>query len=126
MTDSSFSRIINSLKQNDNNYCILEHRPKKFMFGCNNYGDIPGTLNPADGDPWDVIVAGYEPLPMHIKYKIKSFDGIIVMPHGNHKLVVDIETPFQRKPFSDVRNEVFTYRRLYNKICKKRGEVILF
>jgi inorganic pyrophosphatase len=96
------------------------------MFGCNNYGEIPNTLNPADGDPWDVIVPGYPPLEIGKMYKIKKLDGIIVMPHGNHKLIVDIDIDIQRKPTKQTIDEVYLYRKLYSRICKKRGNVILY
>ena len=104
-------------------FCVLEKRPTKYMFGTNNYGEIPGTLNIADNDPWDVIVPGYPPLDTKRNYYIKHIDGVILMPNKNHKIIVDIHINLCRSNFHDIRNEVYMYRRLYNKICKKYGYV---
>ena len=104
----------------------LEQRPTKYMFGTNNYGEILDTLNPSDGDPWDVIVPGYSAFNTDSIYNISQFEGVIIMPNGNHKLIVDIETNLQRNPYYEIRNEIFTYRKLYNKVCKKYGHVVFF
>ena len=107
-------------------YCKLERRPDKYMFGTNNYGEILDTQNSADGDAWDIIVPGYEKLEINKKFKIKKLEGLIEMPNGNHKLIVDIFTDNLRFNKKHIMNEIYTYRRLYNRICKKRGNVILY
>lgn len=117
---------IKNLLVTSNVYCKLEERPKKYMFGTNNYGEIINTINPADGDAWDIIVPGYEKLNINRTYKIKTFEGVIEMPNGNHKLIVDIFTNNIRFNKKHIINEIYTYRRLYNRICKKRGNVILY
>ena len=125
---TAFSVIWNDLKNlhlESDKYIVLEDRPKKYLFGTNNYGEIIGTLNKADGDPWDIIVPGYDKLKRYTNIKIKKLEGIILMPNGNHKIVIDVFTDASRRSFSDIKNEIYTYRRLYNKICRKRGEVIL-
>jgi hypothetical protein len=66
--------------------CIFEDRD---LIGCKNYGEIPGTLNPADGDPWDVCAFGYKRrLKRGIPYEIAHIAGELVLPNGNHKLIV--------------------------------------
>ena len=107
-------------------YCKLENRPLKYMFGTNNYGEILNTINPADGDAWDIIVPGYETLEVNKVFKIKKLEGVIEMPHGNHKLIVDIFTDNIRFNKNNISHEIYTYRRLYNRICKKRGKVIIY
>ena len=106
--------------------CKLESRPIKYMFGTNNYGEILDTINPSDKDPWDVIIPGYKSFDINKTYSIKKLEGVIFMPNGNHKLVIDIFTNEQRKSYKKCKDEVFTYRRLYNKICRKRGQVIWY
>lgn len=120
-----FNKIKHQL-QNSQLYCKLEYRPIKYMFGTNNYGEILHTINPADGDPWDIIVPGYEKLEIDKEYIIKKLEGVIEMPNGNHKLIVDIFTNNIRFNNKHILNEIYTYRRLYNRICKKRGTVIIF
>ena len=107
-------------------YCKLESRPSKYMFGSNNYGEILNTMNSADGDAWDIIVPGYEKLEVNKEFKIKKLEGVIEMPNGNHKLIVDIFTDNIRFNKKYIINEIYTYRRLYNRICKKRGNVIIY
>ena len=107
-------------------FCKLESRPSKYMFGTKNYGEILNTINHADGDAWDIIVPGYETLEINKQFKIKKLEGIIEMPNGNHKLIVDIFTDNIRFKKKQILDEIFTYRRLYNRICKKRGKVIIY
>lgn len=117
--------ISNKIK-NSEMYCRLEKRPEKYMFGTNNYGEIIDTINPSDGDPWDIIVPGYNSLDTDTLYTIKQLEGVIVMPNGNHKLIVNIHINSYRQSFKERKNEIFNYRRLYNRLCKKRGDVIFF
>lgn len=117
--------LLSQLKHNTC-YAILEDRPDKYMFGTNNYGEITNTINKADNDPWDIIVPGYEKLKRNEPYKIKQIEGIILMPNNNHKVIIDIYTNNKRKSKKEQIDEIYTYRRLYNKICKKRGNVKLF
>ena len=124
----NFKEFIDIKKQLDTNehYCILEERPYKYMFGTNNYGEICDTINSADGDPWDVIIPGYQKLDINIQLKIKKLEGLIEMPNGNHKLIIDIFTEIPRLPPKQIKNEIYSYRRLYNKVCRKRGTVLFF
>lgn len=126
------SKIYNTVEdilddfKNKEMLCKLEKRPEKYMFGSKNYGEIVGTVNPADGDAWDIIVPGYEALDVEELYTIKKIEGVIVMPNGNHKLIANININKKRNSTKSCRDEIFQYRRLYNKICKRRGHVILY
>ena len=117
---------IQEFNKNNIKQIKLEKRPAKYMFGTNNYGEILDTLNPNDGDPWDVIVPGYPSLQTDTVYHISTFEGVIIMPNGNHKLIVNIQSNFERASFYNIRNEIYTYRRLYNKLCKKYGHIVFF
>ena len=123
--DTELNNLILQLKEEEF-YIILEDRPPKYLFGTNNYGEICNTLNTADGDPYDVIVPGYPKLVRGTKYKVKTIEGIIIMPHRNHKMIIDVHCNLQRNTLKHIRDEIFTYRRLYNRICKKRGHVMFF
>ena len=69
---------------------VFENRPKRYMLNCNNYGDIPGLTNRADGDPWDVFAPGYTYKALHIgkPYQIKDIVGYLRLDSGNDKLAV--------------------------------------
>jgi len=50
-----------------------------------NYGEIPGLINPADGDPWDIIVPG--PIKPKKSIRVSSIIGYVPLTDGNHKLI---------------------------------------
>ena len=50
-----------------------------------NYGNFPNLINPADGEPWDVIVPGE--YKSKKKIKIAKIVGMVPMNNGNHKLI---------------------------------------
>lgn len=98
---------------------MIENRPKKFKFGCNNYGEINGSRmrNRADGDNWDIISPGYKPLVPH-KYKVKCIEGIILLKNGNHKIIVDVVCKHKRKNKREQMKEIRKYMKLYTNFTK--------
>ena len=74
---------------------VFESRPRRYMFGCRNYGDIPGLVNAADGDPWDVFAPGYEwrALAVGRPYRIRSVMGVYLLANGNHKIAIRVHAP---------------------------------
>ena len=97
---------------------IIENRPKKYMFGAKNYGELPGTINKADGDPWDVIVPGYDKLERNKLLRIKKIEGIIFLSNGNHKLIYDIY--HDQKRSKHWKNQIKTYATKYKKFMQKK------
>lgn len=69
----------------------LERRPAKYMFGCLNYGELPGYRNDADGDPWDIFAPGYEGTLPHTTYTCTGVLGVLLLENGNHKIGVTID-----------------------------------
>ena len=94
-------------------YLVLEKRPKKYMFGVANYGDIPKYINPADGDPWDVIIPGKKTLPLGKKFRIRNIYGMIHMKNGNHKLIVSVYN--NKCDIDAMKNQLVRYAKLYQK-----------
>lgn len=79
--------------------------------------------NPADGDFWDVFVPGFQnPLPKHKLYRVSTVLGVIMLPNGNHKIVVELggTRPYRKKIVRDVSNFIDQYAHLY----KLRGVYI--
>ena len=104
----------------------LEKRPERYMFGVKNYGEILRHFNPADKDMWDIIVAGYkDKLPTGIPFKVSKLIGMYMLPNGNHKFVVDIERNAWAKT-RDIKKEMETYKKNYEKFTKLRGSLIFF
>lgn len=67
---------------------VEKDRLRKGDFVVVPMGEIPGTLNEADGDPWDAIPIDVDlskKLPDSVRGRII---GKLVDPKGNHKLVV--------------------------------------
>ena len=123
-TRIQFIELMKKLK-NGIHVCKFDKRPKKFLFGTNNYGEIIGYINPADGDRWDIIAPGYEILKRNSPFIIKKIEGIILMPNLNHKIIVNIYTNQKRDSFYKRKKEILNYRDEYAKYTKIEGEVIL-
>jgi inorganic pyrophosphatase len=104
---------------------VLENRPKMFKFGVRNYGEIPGLINRADKDPWDVIVPGYPSLEIGVPYYIKKLDGVFMLPNGNHKLIVDVECKHKRNR-TLMEHEINEYQRRYNNFTRLNGHTVLY
>lgn len=114
-------RYINRKNRKDI-FVVIEKTRKPFI---NNYGEIPGYINAADGDPWDIIVPGYPELDFGVPVKLKKLLGVYTIPNGNHKLIIDVYSKHTRD--EDLfRREINTFRRKYDKHNKLRGSVIYF
>lgn len=98
---------------------VLQHRKKQWT---NNYGEIPTLINSSDGAPWDVIVPGYPKLSVKDTYRARQVNGVIFMPNGNHKLIIDIFTDLQRE---NISNDIITFRDLYHVNTGEYGEIFI-
>lgn len=125
MKPVNFGFMYNRLKTGPPVVVRLENRPKTFKFGTNNYGEIPAFINPADGDPWDVIVPGYPLLPTNTPFASKHFMGVFVLPNGNHKLIVDIQSPYQQDKEKAMK-EIHRYQQRYNAFTGLDGYTVFF
>lgn len=88
------------------------------MFGCNNYGEIPGLYNSADGDPWDVFAPGYayKCLPRHTPVRITEVIGFLQLDNGNDKLAICVDVPGWCK--ESAAAEIVRYCRTYTRRVK--------
>tara|TARA_B110000046_G_scaffold185026_1_gene225284 strand:+ start:133 stop:738 length:606 start_codon:yes stop_codon:yes gene_type:complete len=71
----------------------LEKRRKRYMFGCRNYGDVPGYKNDADQDPWDIFAPGYASTLPYGRYMCTGVLGVLLLDSMNHKIAVTIDDP---------------------------------
>ena len=112
--------------QSDEHKAVFENRNKKYMFGCNNYGDIPGLMNASDGDPWDVFAPGYSYKYLHIgyKYKIKDIIGVLELHNKNHKIAIRVNV--SNFDESDAKKEIKRYVKQYKQGTKKKGRWVAF
>jgi len=105
------SRIfIDEINKKEKEYvCIFEDRN---LIGCMNYGEIIGTLNPSDGDPWDICILGSKrKYSKGKKYKIERIIGELVLPNGNNKLIGILE----QKKICNKRfvHDILVYKSIY-------------
>lgn len=100
---------------------VFERRPPKYMFGTQNYGDIPGTLNCADGDPFDVFAPGTATkLKIGEPYRIVRVYGVYMLEDGNHKVCVGVKhAPID---VQRARAEVRRYCTRYTAFTRVKGE----
>lgn len=118
----SLKQMLDIIKKKDT-YCIIENRPKKYLFGTKNYGEVIGFRNKADGDRWDIIAAGYNKyLDRYKPYKIKDILGVFLLENGNHKLIVKLDIPGYDKIYSNI--ELQDYAKKYMKYTKVNGYMI--
>lgn len=99
---------------------VFENRPLRYCFGTKNYGEVPGTFNPADGDPFDVFAPGYSRrLPFGKPYVCKDVIGVFKLENNNDKIAVRIFAPGYDEEVAkrDIRN----YCERYTRFTRKRG-----
>jgi inorganic pyrophosphatase len=65
------------------------------------YGYIPATLNPADGEALDVLVVGHGPTFPGCCYRVRAI-GLLLRADGDHKVVVVPHTADFISPLEDV------------------------
>jgi len=65
------------------------------------YGFLPGTLNPADGEPVDVLVIGAGPTFPGSRYRVRPI-GLLLRQDGDHKVLAVPHTSEYVSPLQDV------------------------
>lgn len=118
----SRSFVLQNVINSDVFTAIFEKRPRKYMFGANNYGDIPTLVNPADNAGWDVFAVGYDWRELKIgkPYKIKEILGYYRLENGNDKIAIRVHVP----NYDDKRakEEIKKYCKKYEKYTRVKGE----
>ena len=91
----TLTQVIGSVTDDPQQHPIrLEKRPKRFMFGTLNYGEIPSLRNAADKCAWDVFVPGYDcALPINTPMQIEQIIGVLMLESNNHKIAVRVAHP---------------------------------
>ena len=102
---------------------VLEYRPEKYMFGTNNYGEIVGLKNRADGDRWDIFIPGYDSkLEIGKETKIIKIIGFLYLNNGNHKIAICVnEKGFNKQT---CQAEIAEYTQTYLYKNRKKGMFI--
>jgi len=65
------------------------------------YGHLPGTYNPADGHPVDVLVIGYGPTFPGCRYRVRAI-GLLLRADGDHKVLAVPHTEEYVSPLRDL------------------------
>ena len=118
--------VLNNIIDSEDYSAVFENRPRKFMFGSNNYGEIPGLMNEADGDAWDVFAPGYSYKQLNFKtrYKIKDIIGVFKLQNNNHKIAIRVyANDFDEE---NAKKEIKRYVYQYKKFTRKRGYWMAF
>ena len=82
-----------------------------------NYGEVTDRMNDADGCFWDIYAPGISfHLPTTRKYKISRILGVLMLPNGNHKLIVTLAgyNPNWLKFDDDLNYFISRYRNVYH------------
>ena len=100
---------------------VFENRPLKYCFGVNNYGEVIGTFNAADGDPFDVFAPGYRRrLPFDKPYMCKRVIGVFALENQNDKIAVELFVPGYDPDLA--KTDIARYCQRYSRFTRKRGE----
>jgi len=93
------------------------------MFGTNNYGEIVGLKNRADGDRWDIFIPGYDSkLEIGKETKIIKIIGFLYLNNGNHKIAICVnEKGFNKQT---CQAEIAEYTQTYLYKNRKKGMFI--
>lgn len=123
-THKTFEYVVNNLVREQQPF-VLEGRPLKWLFGLNNYGEIPAWINRADGDPYDVFVPGYaKRLPFNKEMIATSIIGVLWLENLNHKIAVRVD-----KPGFDGNlaiKQISQYAQKYQKQVNVNGEWVFY
>ena len=99
---------------------VFENRHPRYCFGVKNYGEVRGTCNPADDDPFDVFAPGYSRrLPFGKEYVCKDIIGVYELENGNHKIAVRLFVPSVNEDAID--REIEAYCERYSRFTRKKG-----
>jgi hypothetical protein len=120
MSTVKLHRVINTIRAH-RPLIVLQTRRDKWT---NNYGEIPNLINKADKAPWDLIVPGYPALDVNKLYRATKLEGIILLPNGNHKLIVDVDTDVTR--YNDITRDIVSFRDLYHLNTDIYGEIFRY
>jgi len=103
--------------------CVFERRSPRWMFTLRNYGDVPGTINDADGDPYDVFAPGVDALETGTPFTITHVVGVFFLENGNHKIAVRVDHPGgEAYDATRARYEVASYCATYTAMTKHEGK----
>jgi inorganic pyrophosphatase len=117
MPSASHAHVITALSHG----ARVRIHDRAYRFGCNHYGEVPGYLNDADGDPWDVVVPGYsKQLRTNRTYKCKGVIGTLRLSNGNHKIFVRLYVSGYDARLA--KAETFRFCTLYTGLLRIRGE----
>lgn len=114
-----YNTFIRELFRNEREI-VLENRSETHLHGVKNYGDCPQLWNRADGDPWDIVLPGYDKrLPFKTEFKVTDVIGTLFLKNGNHKTFVRIDY----KGFDEDRciKDINSYVEKYPKAMNIKG-----
>ena len=116
----TLDHVLKHATNNQKHMAVLEHRPKKYMFGTLNYGEIKGWYNKSDGDCWDVFVPGMKRhLPLNTPMKINNILGVLFLENGNHKIAIQVYHP--NYDVNAAKEEITRYSQKYTGNMHKLG-----
>lgn len=87
------------------------------------YGYLPGTRNPADGDPTDVLVIGWGPTFPGCRYRVRPI-GLLLRRDGDHKVLAVPHTPEYLSPLQDVAEVAPEVLRDLENFCRPYFELL--
>ncbi len=112
----SYREIMEKLKEKRLKIVIEDRKGKGARdYGIHNHGEFIAYINPADKDPWDVIIPGYrDHLPVGKYFMSNEIMAIMIVPSKNHKFFMRVNYPGfdPDKAQKDIQKYVSNYQKI--------------
>ena len=80
-----------------------------------NHAELVNIINPADGDPWDLVIPGYGySLCLHKTFEIQKIKKVLFVEGGNHKIFIRVKVPGYQEDLAE--RQMNEFKRDYERL----------
>jgi hypothetical protein len=118
---------LRKILQRDDLIAVFENRLKMGYktYEIINHAELVNIINPTDGDPWDLVIPGYEcSLCIYKNFKIKEVMKILFVEGGNHKIFVRVNVPGYQEDLAEQQMKKF--KREYERLNSLKTHWVFF
>ena len=112
----SFGVLKHLLKKKDL-IAVFENRLKLGYktYSIINHAELVNIINPADGDPWDLVIPGYGySLCLHKTFNVQEVKKVLFVEGGNHKIFIRVNVPGYQEDLAE--RQMNEFKRDYERL----------
>lgn len=112
----SFGVLKHLLKKKDL-IAVFENRLKLGYktYSIINHAELVNIINPADGDPWDLVIPGYGySLCLHKTFNVQEVKKVLFVEGGNHKIFIRVKVPGYQEDLAE--RQMNEFKRDYERL----------